>query len=135
MSPPFTLATLMFGTVNHFDDDQQLAVLAHVAARLAAHGVVVVSSWRPGRVHFSLYDRAAQATLESRAMDESTLCGLLHAADMSVERAVTTDWHVVVAARPARRRSSSAAVLSQVMETPSESKESSRPPMGVEAPG
>lgn len=92
---PATLATAMLGTINHFRVAELPVALANMFRCLAFDGMLVVSSWRPRAVHFTLYDNDQQRQLAERAMDAAALSRSCAAAGLVLEETRVTPWHVI----------------------------------------
>jgi SAM-dependent methyltransferase len=62
----FDLITIMFGTINHFDDIEQLEIIRHMCSILSDNGRLIISSWMRGKCGFSLYENSTARLLSTR---------------------------------------------------------------------
>jgi 2-polyprenyl-3-methyl-5-hydroxy-6-metoxy-1,4-benzoquinol methylase len=62
----FDLITIMFGTINHFDDTEQFEILRRMRYMLNDKGFLVISLWIQGKCDFSLYEKLAAQLLSIR---------------------------------------------------------------------
>lgn len=62
----FDLITIMFGTINHFDDIEQLEIIRRMSCILTENGRLIISSWIEGKCGFSMYEKATAELLSNR---------------------------------------------------------------------
>ncbi|HEV2373480.1 MAG TPA: class I SAM-dependent methyltransferase [Streptosporangiaceae bacterium] len=97
---PFRLVTMMLGTINHIDPAQRRGMLRSLASLMDAEGLLVLSSWRPGRCSLSLYSESERLYLEASALSERRVAELAEGSPLRLVTTVSTPWQLLAALSP-----------------------------------
>lgn len=83
----FDLITIMFGTINHFDDTEQFKIIQRMCCILSNNGLLVISSWMQDKCGFSLYENSAARLLSARQISVNKMSYMARLAGLEL-----IDW-------------------------------------------
>lgn len=94
------IASMMFGTINHFSSETMPLALRNVASCVVDDGSIIFSSWLKGRCPFSLYDSASRRTLAQRGLTLNSVRDLAARSGLRFVDYRETTNHIVSWLRP-----------------------------------
>jgi SAM-dependent methyltransferase len=89
----FDLITIMFGTINHFDDIEQLEIIRRMCRILSENGRLIISSWMQGKCGFSLYENSTARLLSTHQISINKISQMASLTDLELIDSSETSSH------------------------------------------